>query len=98
MSLSLAGFFPSGSSTVRRSISREAAFAIFAGAAVFAAVLWLPVVLRDPDTPWHITTGEWILSHGAVPAVDTYSFTRAGLPWAAQEWLSEVIMALAYRA
>jgi len=28
-------------------------------------------LLSDPDTHWHITVGNWILAHGAVPTVDT---------------------------
>jgi hypothetical protein len=98
MSLSLAGAFAVTSAGAFRSGRGGVAFAVISGAAVFAAILWLPVVLRDPDTLWHITIGEWILAHGAVPEVDTYSFTRTGRPWMAQEWLSEVIMALVYRA
>jgi hypothetical protein len=97
MSLSLAGSSPIPSAAASRPVSPEMAFAISFGTLIFAAILWLPVVLRDPDTLWHITTGEWILAHRAVPYLDTYSFTRTGQPWMAQEWLSEVIMALAYR-
>jgi hypothetical protein len=97
MSLSLADF-AAAPSAPSRLWSREVAFAAIAGSAVFACVLWLPVVLRDADTLWHITTGQWILAHRAVPAVDTFSFTAAGRPWAAHEWLSEVLLALAYDA
>ncbi|HBK06079.1 MAG TPA: hypothetical protein DDZ81_09460 [Acetobacteraceae bacterium] len=96
MSLSLTGFRSCRPVTVARSLSHESAFAFIAAAAIFAAVLWLPVVLRDPDTLWHITTGGWILAHHAVPALDTFSYTAAGKPWMAHEWLSEVILALAY--
>jgi hypothetical protein len=98
MSLSVYGFSRSPVSTVTRRVSGEVAFASIFGLAVFASVLWLPAVLRDADTLWHITTGDWILAHWAVPTVDTFSFTAAGRPWEAQEWLSEVILALAYRA
>ena len=98
MSFSLTGFQTARPMTMARSLSRESAFAFMAAAAVFAAVLWLPVVLRDPDTLWHITTGDWILAHRAVPALDTFSYTAAGKPWMAHEWLSEVILALAYRS
>jgi len=98
MSLSVTGYSPLRSSTAARYASGEVAFASIFGLAVFASVLWLPAVLRDADTLWHITTGEWILTHWAVPTVDTFSFTAAGRPWEAQEWLSEVILALAYRA
>ena len=81
-----------------RVLSRDAAFAFVAGFAVFAAVLWVPALLRDADTLWHITVGEWILAHRAVPVTDTFSFTAAGRPWEAHEWLSEVLLALAYDA
>lgn len=53
-------------------------------------------LLSDPDTHWHITVGRSILVHGAVPTVDRYSFTFAGQPWIAKEWLSQVLLAAAY--
>ncbi|MBS0518194.1 MAG: hypothetical protein JSR90_05850 [Proteobacteria bacterium] len=56
------------------------------------------LLLDDPDIQWHITVGNWILQHHAVPTVDTYSFTFAGQPWIAKEWLSQVVLALAYDA
>jgi hypothetical protein len=49
-------------------------------------------LLGDGDTGWHIRTGEYILAHG-VPARDLFSFSRAGQPWYAWEWLSDVIFA-----
>jgi hypothetical protein len=55
-------------------------------------------LLADPDSHWHITVGDWILQHGTVPTVDTYSYTFAGQPWIAKEWASQVLMALAYNA
>jgi hypothetical protein len=68
------------------------------GFAVFLALAnvgGLPL-LADPDSHWHVAVGHWILQHGAVPTVDTYSFTFTGEPWIAKEWLSQVLMALAY--
>ncbi len=53
-------------------------------------------MLADPDSHWHITVGNWILRHGAVPTVDSYSYTAAGQPWIAKEWGSQVLLALAY--
>ena len=98
MSLSFAGLSPARTDAGFRLVSIEVVFALFFGAAIFASVLWLPAVLGDADTLWHITTGDWILAHWAVPTVDTFSFTAVGRPWVAHEWLSEVILALAYRA
>jgi len=49
-------------------------------------------LLGDGDTGWHIRTGDYILAHG-VPAHDPFSFSRAGQPWYAWEWLSDLIFA-----
>ena len=62
----------------------------------YAVVLFAPQVLNDGDTYWHIAAGAWILQHG-VPAADPFSGSVAGAPWVPVEWLSEVLMALAYR-
>lgn len=48
-------------------------------------------LLADADVGWHIRTGDYILSHHAVPHVDLYSFSKPGAPWYAWEWLSDVL-------
>ena len=48
--------------------------------------------VTDPDVGWHIKTGEWMVHHHAVPHADIFSFTRAGTPWIAHEWLSELLI------
>jgi hypothetical protein len=48
-------------------------------------------LLGDGDTGWHIRTGQWILEHGRVPKRDMFSYTKAGEPWFAWEWLWDVI-------
>src|SRR6266581_565962 len=55
---------------------------------------WL---LTDSDTGWHIRAGDWILKNGRVPATDIFSFTKAGQPWFAWEWLSDVLIAAVHR-
>src|SRR5260370_36848555 len=55
---------------------------------------WL---LTDSDTGWHIRAGEWILKNRRVPRTDLFSFTKAGQPWFAWEWLSDVLMAVGPR-
>ena len=55
-------------------------------------------VFIDGDTNWHVAAGRWILDHRVVPTTDPFSFTFAGKPWIAHEWLSEVLMASAYLA
>lgn len=63
-----------------------------------ATVLFLPSVLNDGDTYWHLAAGEWMLAHAQVLHSDVFSFTWLGRPWQAHEWLSEAAMALAFRA
>ena len=72
--------------------------------ATLVAVLLIPAALgssatifNDGDVSWHIATGQWILDHRSIPRTDPFSFTWAGKPWVPIEWLSEVIMAAAYR-
>lgn len=54
-------------------------------------------LLADADVGWHIRTGEWILDHHAVPHQDLYSFSKAGAPWYAWEWGSDVILGALHR-
>jgi hypothetical protein len=49
-----------------------------------------PSLLQDGDTGWHLRTGEWILANGRVPQQDMFSYTHAGQPWYAWEWLWDV--------
>ncbi|MGD0578517.1 MAG: hypothetical protein ABSC08_06275 [Bryobacteraceae bacterium] len=44
-------------------------------------------LLGDSDTGWHLKTGEWMLANGRVPTTDPFSYTKAGQPWFAWEWL-----------
>ena len=53
-------------------------------------------MLNDPDTLWHVTIGQWILDHRAVPDTDVYSFTMRGQPWNSMYWISQVLYAKAY--
>ncbi len=64
---------------------------------LFAVSAFSPAVLRDGDTWSHLATGEWMLAHGAVPRVDPFSLSMPGAPWTAHEWLSEILMTLAFR-
>jgi hypothetical protein len=51
----------------------------------------------DPDVWWHIKVGQDILHTHHFPTVDPYSFTAAGTPWIAYEWLGEIVLAWMYR-
>ena len=51
-------------------------------------------LFRDPGTFWHTATGHWIFSKGRLIDTDPFSFTCAGKPWVAYEWLGECLMAI----
>jgi hypothetical protein len=54
---------------------------------VFLRMGGAPGMLGDGDTGWHVRAGEWILSNRRVPTEDIFSYTKAGEPWFAWEWL-----------
>src|SRR5262245_45716920 len=64
----------------------------------YSVIIVLPgsALLKDPDTLWHIRTGQWILNNAQFPVVDFYSYTAAGNRWITGEWLSEIFFALAF--
>jgi hypothetical protein len=55
-------------------------------------------LLGDVDTGYHIRAGEYIIDTFSIPRNDIFSFLSPPLPWTAHEWLSEVVMAIIYRA
>ena len=55
--------------------------------------------VRDPDLWWHLEVGDYMLETGTIPTADPgFAFTTAGKSWFMHEWLSEIIMAVVYRA
>ncbi len=54
--------------------------------------------VTDPDLWWHLKTGEYIAQHGSVPHADPFSYTRAGQPWVAHEWLTDLLLYALHRA
>jgi hypothetical protein len=74
---------------------------VFLGALVVLLLLTLQDgdrLLFDPDCQWHIAIGRWIWAHKAVPWVDEFSYTFAGQPWLAKEWLSQLAYYGAFEA
>ncbi len=51
-------------------------------------------MFHDPGTFWHPAAGHWIFSTGQLIDTDPFSFTFAGKPWVAYEWLGECLMAV----
>ena len=50
------------------------------------------------DLAYQIRTGEEILTTGALPHVDTFTFSVPGVPWLDQQWGAQVLLASGYRA
>jgi hypothetical protein len=70
----------------------------------FVAIVWLlaffggpSALFRDADAGWHIRAGEKMIATGALPHGDPYSFSKAGEPWIAWEWGSDVAAGAAHR-
>src|SRR5260370_5860507 len=65
---------------------------------IFLAVLFLGLFamaarnVSDPDLWWHLQSGQLIAERRSVHQDDPFSFTRAGQPWVAHEWLTELLL------
>jgi hypothetical protein len=86
--------------SVRREACRIRLVCSLGAATIMAVALMLVPsgMLRDPDNLWHVRVGLDILGTHSLPSVDTYSYTFAGHPWIAKEWLAQIAFALAYAA
>jgi len=64
----------------------------------FGVLLWLLITktMVDPDLWGHLRFGLDMLASRTIPATDSYSFTSDRL-WVNHEWLSELLMAVAYK-
>jgi hypothetical protein len=47
--------------------------------------------LADPDLPSHLSIGEWMVAHRAVPLVEPFAWTRAGAPYYAYSWIPQLL-------
>src|SRR4051794_39346844 len=66
---------------------------------VWLASAIMLIALRPLLTPippndfwWHLATGRLIVSQGAIPTVDSFSYTRLGEPFFNQGWLAQLLM------
>jgi hypothetical protein len=65
---------------------------------IFLALLFLGLFamaarnVTDPDFWWHLKTGQFVVEHKSIPHTDPFSYTRAGEPWVAHEWLTEILL------
>jgi hypothetical protein len=70
---------------------------VFVLVLVCLAVIAPAKLLADADTGWHVRAGDWVLKNRAFIRGDIFSYHRAGEPWFAWEWLSDIAMSLANR-
>ena len=68
------------------------------GAALVAILVVICRRVGDPDFWWHMETGSWIIDHGSLPSHELFTYTVSGKTWADQEWGSEVLGDLIFRA
>ncbi|MEO7911052.1 MAG: hypothetical protein ABIV47_15520 [Roseiflexaceae bacterium] len=66
---------------------------------VWLAVALMLIALRPLLTPippndfwWHMATGRTIIAEGAIPTLDSFSYTQAGQPFFNQGWLAQLLM------
>lgn len=63
------------------------------GVAAAAFTLAVGLAASDPDTYWHLASGQWMIDHRAILRTDVFSSTAAGAPYSVGEWLGEVVLA-----
>ena len=85
-----------GSMGFKGATMRSAA-ACIAAACVLGLTLFAPGVLSDGDTFLHISAGNWMIPHWAVPQPDPFTISVPGAPWVAHQWLAEILLAAAFR-
>jgi hypothetical protein len=61
-------------------------------ALVLLAMRPLLTTVPPHDFWWHMATGRVIVETGAIPTVDSFSFTQAGQTFYNQGWLAQVLM------
>jgi hypothetical protein len=45
--------------------------------------------VRNGDIAWHLAMGRWIARNGTVPDAEAFTYTAAGAPMVAHEWLTQ---------
>ena len=58
------------------------------------ALLSLLVAMPAVDLAYQVRAGDEILASGALPGVDTWTFTIEGKPWLDQQWLAQVVFSM----
>src|SRR5437868_2224004 len=72
------------------------AFPIGLAAAGFMLASGYPT--GDPDTYWHLASGQWMLDHREILRTDLFSSTVNGQPYSVGQWLGEIVLTLVFNA
>lgn len=54
--------------------------------------------INNPDTFYHLKSGQYILDNFKIPAHDIFSLPAYGADWVPHEWLAQIIFYLVYAA
>ncbi|MEW6108433.1 MAG: hypothetical protein AB1632_04580 [Nitrospirota bacterium] len=59
--------------------------------------------VSDPDTPWHLKTGEYIVLNKTIPQTDPFSYANDTIPFIgefilSQYWLAQIIFYLNFKS
>lgn len=68
----------------------------YIGFLLFFAAVYYYQPIEVADTGWHLSTGRWIISHGAVPHSDLFPIESKPKPWIFTQWLGSTLLALPY--
>ncbi len=80
---------------MRRSVTIDHVY--LAAALLLVALRPLLTAIPPNDFWWHLAMGREILATGAVPLVDSFSYTQTGQPFYNQAWLAQLLMVALYR-
>jgi hypothetical protein len=63
-------------------------------AGTFFALLFVAALapIQSYDAFWHLATGEWIVSHGALPETDPFALASDPVVWHNGEWLFQILL------
>lgn len=82
---------------LRRALAPSVPAIVFIGCFLFVLSTGPSYMFGDGDTGWHLATGRRIVTSGELPRADAYSWSAAGTPWVAFEWLTDVVYYLLYQ-
>jgi hypothetical protein len=90
--------------TASPSVTRRAGRFVLTLDHVWLTVALMLIALRPLLTPippndfwWHMATGRAIIAQGAIPVVDSFSYTQSGQPFFNQGWLAQLLMYAIYQ-